>query len=129
MQLLASNGIEGVTNNDVATPGLDLVPGTVKLLPAGDDLVLPHVGWNEVHWQPKGETLSKGLPEGGDFYFVHSYSFHVADPEDTLATSSYGTTFTSVVGRKGCFGMQFHPEKSQKLGRKLLANFLCISQC
>jgi len=124
MQLLASDGYEGVTADSVATPGLGLVPGSVQRLPLDPGLVLPHVGWNEVQWQSAAEPLSKGLPQGGDFYFVHSYAFQVADPDDALATSNYGETFTAAVGRAGCFGMQFHPEKSQKLGRKLLSNFL-----
>ena len=127
MHLLASHGSEGMLEDSITTPGLGLVPGSVERLPVEPALALPHVGWNEVNWQSGAEPLSKGLPQGGDFYFVHSYAFSVADPNDVLATSNYGETFTAVVGRCGCFGMQFHPEKSQKLGRKLLSNFLDLA--
>lgn len=125
MQLLASEGTEGASEDGVMS-GLDLIPGRVDRLTVDPDLVLPHVGWNELHWRNHASPLAKGLPEGGDMYFVHSYAFHSGDPAHGLAVSHYGQQFTSVVGRDCCYGVQFHPEKSQRLGRRLLENFLAL---
>jgi glutamine amidotransferase len=124
MQLLASRGSEGADSEGCGTTGLDLIPGTVERMDPDGGLPLPHVGWNNVDWAAQGISLSKGLPPGGDFYFVHSYAFTPADPAHVLACADYGGTFTAVVGRGQCYGVQFHPEKSQRLGRQLLSNFL-----
>ena len=128
MQLLASEGVEGSPNGD-GVVGLDLIPGRVKRLGVASDLVLPHVGWNALHWHSPANPLAQGLPEGGDMYFVHSYAFQPRNPAHGLAATDYGGSFTSVVGRGACFGVQFHPEKSQRLGRRLLENFLALSPC
>ena len=69
------------------------------------------------------------MPDSGDLYFVHSYAFQPLDPAHSLATSDYGQPFTAVVGKGACYGVQFHPEKSQRLGRRLLENFLALSPC
>jgi len=128
MQLLATDGMEGSNEND-AVPGLDLIPGRVDRLDVDPQLVLPHVGWNSLHWQIPSNPLSLGLPDRGDMYFVHSYTFKPCDPSHELAISDYGRNFTAVVGRGPCYGVQFHPEKSQRLGRLLLANFLALQAC
>lgn len=128
MQLLASEGTEGASQDGVIS-GLDLIPGRVERLHVDEDLVLPHVGWNELNWHHPASALAKGLPQGGDMYFVHSYAFHPADPAHALATSHYGQHFTAVVGHGSCYGVQFHPEKSQRLGRRLLENFLALTPC
>lgn len=128
MQLLASEGLEGAPDGD-AVAGLDLIPGRVERLSVAPDLVLPHVGWNALHWQLPVSPLAHGLPEGGDMYFVHSYAFQPSDPAHRLAASDYGVSFTAVVGRGACYGVQFHPEKSQRLGRRLLENFLALPAC
>ena len=128
MQLLASEGTEGSSENS-SIAGLDLIPGRVDRLNAEPDLVLPHVGWNSLHWHRPSGALSQGLPEGGDMYFVHSYTFQTQDPSHRLAFSDYGQQFTAVVGRDSCYGVQFHPEKSQRLGRCLLENFLALPAC
>ena len=125
MQLLASAGTEGVPEGD-SVVGLDLIPGRVDRLLVSTDLVLPHVGWNQVQWQISTNALAKGLPDDVDMYFVHSYAFYPSDPSHGMATSYYGQQFTAVVGRGSCFGVQFHPEKSQRLGRHLLQNFLSL---
>ena len=127
MQLLASEGEEGVPDGFVA--GLDLIPGRVERLKVTSDLVLPHVGWNSLHWHSPETPLSQGLPDGGDMYFVHSYAFQPRDSAHGLAVSDYGGSFTAVVGTGACYGVQFHPEKSQRLGRHLLDNFLSLSPC
>ena len=128
MQLLASEGVEGTPDGD-GVAGLDLIPGRVERLSVASDLVLPHVGWNALHWHSPASPLAPGLPEGGDMYFVHSYAFKPSDPAHGLASSDYGGSFTAAVGRGACFGVQFHPEKSQRLGRRLLENFLSLPPC
>lgn len=128
MQLLASEGTEG-SPEGVVVAGLDLIPGRVDRLSVDPDLALPHVGWNSLHWHTSSSALGQGLPEGGDMYFVHSYVFQPSDLAHRLAVSDYGQRFTAVVGRGACYGVQFHPEKSQRLGRRLLANFLALSPC
>ncbi|MBM5784404.1 MAG: imidazole glycerol phosphate synthase subunit HisH [Cyanobacteria bacterium K_DeepCast_35m_m1_288] len=128
MQLLASEGTEGAPEGGFVA-GLDLIPGRVERLSVASDLVLPHVGWNALHWHSSASPLAQGLPEAGDMYFVHSYAFQPNDSAHGLATSDYGGSFTAVVGRGACYGVQFHPEKSQRLGRRLLENFLALPSC
>ena len=128
MQLLATEGNEGSQAGE-AVPGLDLIPGRVDRFNVDPQLVLPHVGWNSLHWQTPSNPLSLGLPEGGDMYFVHSYTFQPWDPSHELAISDYGRHFTAVVGKGSCYGVQFRPERSRRLGRRLLANFLALPTC
>lgn len=130
MQLLASRGWEGREDGE-ASAGLDLIAGEVCRLEVGPDLALPHVGWNAVDWLQPELPLAAGFPPGGDLYFVHSYAFRCADASACLARSEYGTSFSAVVGNPAAniWGMQFHPEKSQKLGRRLLENFLVLPPC
>ena len=128
MQLLASEGIEGALGGN-PVDGLDLIPGRIERLRVASDLVLPHVGWNALRWHPIGSRLAQGIPEGGDMYFVHSYAFQPSDPSHELAVADYGGNFTAVVGRGSFYGVQFHPEKSQRLGHRLLENFLALPPC
>jgi glutamine amidotransferase len=128
MQLLASEGVEGAPDGG-GVAGLDLIPGRVDRLPVDPDLVLPHVGWNALHWRSPANALAQGLPEGGDVYFVHSYAFQPRDPAHALAMSEYGQRFTAVVVKGSWYGVQFHPEKSQRLGRRLFENFLALQPC
>ncbi len=128
MQLLASQGREGADTSGVIS-GLDLIPGQVQRLAAGPGFVLPHVGWNALRWHDPAGPLAKGLPDGGDMYFVHSYAFLPLDSAHCLAFSDYGQSFAAVVGKGSCYGVQFHPEKSQRLGRRLLENFLGLTPC
>ncbi len=123
MQLLATCGTEGSPTNETVK-GLDLIPGIVDMLQVDGEYKLPHVGWNSVHWHETNSMLSLGLPKGGDMYFVHSYTFRAQECTHQLAFSDHGQKFTSVVGRGSYYGVQFHPEKSQHLGRRLLKNFL-----
>lgn len=129
MQLLASFGREGATSAGDATTGLDLIPGIVERMHPNGCLSLPHVGWNTVQWAVSAHSLAEGLPTSGDFYFVHSYVFSPSDSSHALASAVYGGDFTAVVGRGECYGVQFHPEKSQRLGRQLLSNFLALGRC
>lgn len=119
MQLLSSYGFEGGK-----TAGLGVVPGEViKLEPRAREERIPHVGWNEVHHDGQC-PLFDGIPPGKDFYFVHSYHLRCADPSDVVAQTPYCGGFTSAIGRNQTFAVQFHPEKSQKVGFQLLRNFL-----
>lgn len=104
--------------------GLGLLPGRVVRFPEGD-LKVPHIGWNQLHLtaaRPEMEILS-GIREGAHAYFVHSYYVAPAEPADVLAVTDYGLEFASVVGRGQIYGAQFHPEKSQDVGLRLLENF------
>ncbi len=121
MQLIAAIGNE-VTD----TAGLGWVDASVvRFVPTEADPRVPHVGWNEVH-RVTDSPLFHEIPPGADFYFVHSFHVACADPADVLATTPYCGGFTSVVQRGHVFGVQFHPEKSQRWGLRLLRNFLTI---
>jgi imidazole glycerol-phosphate synthase subunit HisH len=100
--------------------GLGLLPGRVRRLP--DDLTVPHMGWNRLHAR-RPHPLLEGIAEGAHVYFVHSY-FCEAPPEVVIATTDYGPQLAAVVGRANVLGMQFHPEKSQAVGLKLVENFV-----
>lgn len=126
MQLLSDYGVEGAAD-EKGTPGLGFVPGTVLRMPAAEQkLRLPHVGWNEVYHRSSGDTLFSGIPNGSDFYFVHSYAF-IADNEDHVAgVSFYGTEFVAAVHNGNVWGTQFHPEKSSRAGFAVLKNFASL---
>lgn len=100
--------------------GLGLLPGKVLRFPGGD-LKVPHVGWNQL--QVSQDPLLVGIADGSYAYFVHSYYVATAEAGDVLATTGYGVRFAAVVGRGYVWGAQFHPEKSQEVGLRLLQNF------
>lgn len=119
MQLLSTIGQEGEF-----TRGLDLIPGEVKkLVPLGQGERIPHVGWNEV-WHLQENPLFQGIPNGADFYFVHSFHFDVKDPQHMATWTPYCGKFASSVRLGNVFGVQFHPEKSSTAGFTLIRNFL-----
>ena len=122
MQLMASEGRE-----KVVTPGLGWIPGAVqKITPTDPALKIPHMGWNTISIT-RPHPLFAGIPDGPDglhAYFVHSYHLVTESPDTLLATTDYGGTVTACVGRDNMFGTQFHPEKSQALGLRLIENFL-----
>lgn len=119
MQLLASRGHE---YRD--TDGLDWIGGdVVHIEPTDSKLKVPHMGWNDlVIDQP--HPILEGIESGQHAYFVHSYHFQVADPAHLLAHVDYGGPITAIVGRDNIVGTQFHPEKSQATGLRLIGNFL-----
>jgi glutamine amidotransferase len=120
MQLFATLGRE-----HGETPGFDWIAGeVVRLEPADGALKVPHMGWNEIRAEQAGHPMLAGLPEGAFFYFVHSYQFRPSDTRDLAASVDYGGPVTAAVARGNLFGTQFHPEKSQANGLRLLANFL-----
>ncbi|MHB8626266.1 MAG: imidazole glycerol phosphate synthase subunit HisH [Aggregatilineales bacterium] len=104
--------------------GLGLLPGRIVRFPT-DGPKVPHIGWNQLQHTGKS-TLLAGVPDGGYAYFVHSYHA-VTPPELVLACTDYGLPFPAVVGQDNVFGAQFHPEKSQGVGLRLLANFATMS--
>ena len=102
--------------------GLDLLPGHVTRFPT-DGPKVPHIGWNQIE-KTRAHPLLDGVPDGAYTYFVHSYYAVAGDPGHVLATTEYGLRYTSVVGRDNVLGIQFHPEKSQAIGLRILRNFV-----
>ncbi len=102
------------------TPGLGLLRGRVRRF--ADDLVVPQVGWNQIR-QRKPHPLFQGISDSAFFYFVHSYYCEPVEQEVILGETDYGVAYSSVVARKNLCGVQFHPEKSQAAGLRLLSNF------
>jgi glutamine amidotransferase len=102
--------------------GLGLLPGQVARFPEGE-LKVPHIGWNQLR-TARQDPLVNGIEQGAYAYFVHSYYVAPEEPSDILATTDYGTEFAAVVGRGAIWGAQFHPEKSQEVGLRLLENFV-----
>jgi glutamine amidotransferase len=103
-----------------STPGLGLLKGRVRRF--GADLVVPQVGWNRIH-QKREHALFDGIAEGAFCYFVHSYFCQPADEEVVAGETEYGQRYASVVARANICGVQFHPEKSQDVGLRMLSNF------
>jgi imidazole glycerol-phosphate synthase subunit HisH len=101
--------------------GFGLLPGNVTRF-AGDDIKVPHTGWNQVYLERETPLLS-GIPSGSYAYFNHSHYCHPSRHEDVLASTDYGLVYASVVGNGQLYGMQFHPEKSQTMGLMILRNF------
>jgi glutamine amidotransferase len=121
MQLLAAKGWEGG-----ASPGLGWLDAEVpRLEPQGDDRRVPHIGWNEVT-PARPHPIFAGIPAGTDFYFVHSFHVRCVSVADVIATTPYCGGFASAIARDNIVGVQFHPEKSQRVGFKLLSNFLSM---
>ncbi len=122
MQLMAERGREYEV-----TEGLGWIPGEVdRLHPSDPSLKIPHMGWNTLR-SLKPHPLLDGIAVGDNglhAYFVHSYQLRTADRADLIAEAEYGGPVTAIVGRDNMVGTQFHPEKSQKLGLALIANFL-----
>jgi glutamine amidotransferase len=120
MQLLADTGYEGGT-----TQGLALISGEIRKMIPSETERIPHVGWNEIVQQRQSPLLS-GIQEGANFYFVHSYHFLVKDQSHVVAQTPYAGGFNSVVEKDNIYGTQFHPEKSQILGFRVLKNFIHV---
>ncbi|MGD0192168.1 MAG: imidazole glycerol phosphate synthase subunit HisH [Rhizomicrobium sp.] len=122
MQLLASVGREFGDHD-----GLGWIEGeVVRLAPCGASLKIPHMGWNDLHIVAPHALLA-GIDDGANVYFVHSFEFKTRDSKDIVATADYGGPFAALVARNNIAGVQFHPEKSQAVGLRLLANFLAWS--
>ncbi len=119
MQMMATEGREYRP-----TPGFGWISGTVdRIIPADPALKVPHMGWNDLVIDAPHPVLA-GISTGDHAYFVHSYHFTVANPAERLAHVDYAGDVTAIIGRDTMIGMQFHPEKSQATGLRLIANFL-----
>ncbi len=122
MQLLAYKGFEG---GEVS--GLGLIPGNViKMKPDALETRIPHMGWNETY-PCEPSPIFKEIAPGTDFYFVHSYHFIPDNPAHIVARTPYCGGFISAVMNQNIFGVQFHPEKSQKPGFQVIRNFLSVN--
>tara|TARA_Y100000748_G_scaffold302045_1_gene303444 strand:- start:2490 stop:3101 length:612 start_codon:yes stop_codon:yes gene_type:complete len=117
MQVLSERGYEFGEND-----GLSIIKGSVEKLDC-KNFPVPHIGWNEIKIQKQSE-LFKNMQEINDFYFVHSFEFKASDTNNIISTTNYGNDFVSAVQKENIFGVQFHPEKSQKAGQLLIKNFL-----
>ena len=119
MQMMASLGREYHE-----TPGFGWIPGEVlRIAPEDPALKVPHMGWNDLVVDHPHPVLA-GVKTGDHAYFVHSYHFRVADPAQRLAHVDYAGEITAIIGRDTMLGTQFHPEKSQETGLRIIANFL-----
>jgi glutamine amidotransferase len=101
-------------------PGLGFLPGRVRRFDG--ELPVPHMGWNRLEPR-RPHPLLEGVPPGAHVYFVHSY-YCDAGPEVVIASSDYGQDFAAIVGKERVLGVQFHPEKSQEVGLRMVANFV-----
>jgi imidazole glycerol-phosphate synthase subunit HisH len=119
MQMMATVGREYTD-----TPGFDWVAGEVlRIAPADPALKVPHMGWNDMVIDHPHPVLA-GIATGDHAYFVHSYHMQVSNPAERLAHCDYAGEITAIIGRDNMIGTQFHPEKSQGTGLRLIANFL-----
>jgi glutamine amidotransferase len=119
MQLMAERGKEYRI-----TPGLGWIAGDVdRIAPNDPTLKIPHMGWNTLD-RTRSHAVLAGIPEGLHAYFVHSYALNPTHRADVIADTNYGGQVTAIVGRDNMIGTQFHPEKSQRMGLALIANFL-----
>ena len=119
MQLMAERGFEHGGHG-----GLGWLPGDVVALEPDDAaLKVPHMGWNELEIE-RAHPVLDGIEDGDHAYFVHGYQMRCADPGHCVARADYGGAVTAVVARDNMIGTQFHPEKSQAVGLRLIANFL-----
>ena len=118
MQLMATRGLEHGEHK-----GFGWIAGDVVKLTPRDALKVPHMGWNTLRVK-RAHPLLAGMGADDHAYFLHSYHLHTSDADALLADTDYGGAVTAVVGRDNLVGVQFHPEKSQRVGLHLLANFL-----
>ncbi len=113
----------GMGSEEGREPGLGWLAMRVRRFPIRADLRVPHMGWNEVTPAQPLHALSSGIEKGARFYFVHSYFMEPQDPADVLLWADYGVRFAAGVARANIAGVQFHPEKSHRFGKKMLQAF------
>ena len=119
MQLMARFGFENGKHE-----GFGWIDGEVVALAPGNGLKVPHMGWNDLILAVPGHAVLDGLDSGTHAYFVHGYHLRCTKASEVIATVEYGEALTAIVGRDNMIGTQFHPEKSQQAGLRLIANFL-----
>ncbi len=105
--------------------GLGLLPGRIRRIPDGEGRKVPQIGWNDLSF-PRESRLFEGLPQGAFVYFVHSYYLEAGNPSDVTARTEYGVSIDAAVERGNLFACQFHPEKSERVGMKILENFMAV---
>jgi imidazole glycerol-phosphate synthase subunit HisH len=120
MQLMAQRGLE-----HTATEGFHWIAGDITEMHVPPSLRLPQMGWNELFFEPGAHPLLAGLMPGDHAYFVHSFALSGGEPAETIATTDYGGPVVAFVASGNRAGTQFHVEKSQEVGLRILANFLC----
>lgn len=119
MQLLTEGSEEG------KLPGLGWIRGRATRIPAAPGLKVPHMGWDVVS-SLRTSPLTADLPSDARFYFAHSYCVHVDNPADAVLRGRHGVAFDAVIQHGNIYGAQFHPEKSHRFGKRLLANFASL---
>ncbi|MCB9233649.1 MAG: imidazole glycerol phosphate synthase subunit HisH [Bacteroidia bacterium] len=119
MQVMAKRGLEGGKWEGLGWFDADIV----RIQPDDPQLKVPQVGWNQIQYDQQ-HPIFQELPQNPEFYFVHSYHMAFRQPQDIVATTDYGMAVTAAVCRENIFATQFHPEKSQDYGLKILENFL-----
>ncbi len=122
LQLLFETSFEGGK-----VKGLGILPGTVERFTLPPALKVPHMGWNQIRQKNGNCPLMKGIEDKSNVYFCHSYYVKPAQSDFTATTTEYGVDFTSSVYKDNIFGVQFHPEKSQAVGLKILGNFVNLA--
>ncbi len=123
-------GLQLMFESSEETPGVEglhLLDGRIRRIPAAPGLKIPHIGWNDLTFPNEGR-LFRGVDEHAYVYFVHSYYLEAADPSVVTATTEYGTLIHASVEKNNIFACQFHPEKSSRIGMKILQNFIEITQ-
>lgn len=123
-------GLQLMFESSEETPrveGLHLLDGTIRRIPAAPGLKIPHIGWNDLSFPNKGR-LFRGVEEHSYVYFVHSFYLEAEDPAIVTATTEYGTRIHASVEKDNIFACQFHPEKSSRIGLKILQNFVDITK-
>ena len=119
MQLLATTGHEGQSNN----PGFNWIRGEVKKIDVEQNLKIPHMGWNDLSFK-NYHPIFNGINTNDHFYFVHSYEFIACTENEVVATTNHGKDIVAAIARENIIGLQFHPEKSQNPGLKIIKNFI-----
>ena len=123
-------GLQLLFESSEETPGVEglhLLDGRIRRIPAAEGLKIPHIGWNDLTFPTQGR-LFHGIEEHSYVYFVHSYYLEAADPSIVTATTEYGTLIHASVEQGNLFACQFHPEKSSRVGLKILQNFVAITK-
>lgn len=123
-------GLQLMFESSEETPGVEglhLLDGTIRRIPAAPGLKIPHIGWNDLTFPNKGR-LFRGIEEHSYVYFVHSFYLEAADSSIVTATTEYGARIHASVEKDNIFACQFHPEKSSRIGLKILQNFVDITK-
>lgn len=113
------------SEESVGVEGLGILPGKIVRIPEQNDLKIPHIGWNSLHFPNQGR-LFQNIPDGAYVYFVHSYYLQAKEPDIVTASAEYGVNIHASVEKDNVFACQFHPEKSSEVGMTILKNFLNI---